>query len=209
MANFNDIGLSTDEVVWMAALQAILSSSLIMDPSSDSNIPTNSKRFELVGGVWELQNWNGSSWATIPLNAQRLQGNQASDIDYSAGDGIDISGSNVISVETATTGNRGGVLLATNADRTSTSRAATPAGVQDAIGDISLDNYTPGDGIDISGSNAISVELLQPETVVAFYLRQTLTEQALAERLRLRAFNLRLVRYRLIFFRPAFSMVLI
>lgn len=128
MADYNDITLTATEVAVMAALSGMIGSALIMNPTSDTNIPTNSKRFVDIGsGRFQLQNWNGASWAAVQLDAHTLQGLEPGDIDYSAGEGIDIDGSNVISVEQASDVNLGAVLLAITGDSTSTDKAATPA----------------------------------------------------------------------------------
>ena len=75
---------------------------------------------------------------------------------YTAGAGIDINNSNVISAEVATTTNVGGIELATNAEVLSgidTIRAVTPFGLQSKID--ALPNpgptYTAGEGIDFVG----------------------------------------------------------
>ena len=133
MADYSDIALLKQETEVMAAISGMVGSSLKIDPTADTNIPVDSKRLVDVGsGLWRFQNWNGSAWVAITIDADTLQGSDPNEFYYAAGEGVDIA-EQTISLEQASESNLGGVQLAVAGDDTSDDLALSPARAKELI----------------------------------------------------------------------------
>ena len=69
MVDFNDIDLDAQKDVFIAAVEGLFDSLSKLDPSTDTNIPVGAKRFFDPGGGYRFQEYDGTNWADLTINA--------------------------------------------------------------------------------------------------------------------------------------------